>query len=224
MQINLLPILLLSILSGCNSSRQTALDHSLQEYRNSQWLLSEKWAQKSIESNKSIGESQYMMGLCEFQLKHLDKAQEWFTKAATSTNEDVHGKATAMLGIIATNKGDYETAEVAFRIAANELQGIDKREATTRTSGSTGANLVSSQSFSLQFGAYRDKANADVALSNLSTSLKRVGINSVWITEDIDRTGRTLYLVQAGHFSTRASASNRKRHGNLPQCIVIATD
>lgn len=195
------------------------------EYQKGQWLLSEMWAKKAIESNKDIGESQYMMGLCEFKLQHFDNAKEWFTKATFSKNNEVHGKATAMLGIISTNEGNIETAEREFAKAAVDLVGKDKREALLRaSSNSSNSGFASNQSFTLQFGAFRDKSNATSAMEELSFSLKKAGIQPAWITEDSDRRGRKLYLVQAGHFATRKAASNRRTSGNLPQCIVTVED
>jgi len=193
------------------------------EYQNGHWLQSEMWAKKSIESNKDIGESQYMMGLCEFKRQHIDEAKEWFTRAALSPKKEVQGKATAMLGIISANNGNIEAAKIAFKKAAVDLEGMDKREANLRTSSGNSA-FTSSNSFTLQFGAFRDKSNAKSAMDDLSSSLNQAGIQTVWIKEDSDRLGRKLYLVQAGHFATRSAASNRRMSGNLPQCIVTAKD
>ena len=164
------------------------------------------------------------MGLCEFKRQHLDVAQEWFIKASMSSskNKEVQGKATAMLGIISENKGDYTAAEIAFGKAAIDLHGLDRLEATRRSSSST--QIVSSDTYSLQFGAYKEKANANTAIAQLSPILIKAGINSIWITEETDRTGRSLYLVQAGHFLSRSAASNRRKQGDLPQCIVTVTD
>jgi hypothetical protein len=218
-----LTLIIFTSLTGCKSTRPTALDHSLLEYQNGQWILSEMWAKKSIKSNKDVAESQYMMGLCEFKLKHIEVSKEWFTKASHSPKKEVQGKATAMLGIISANEGNIEDAEIAFANAAIALEGVDKQEANLRIS--TGNSMVtSSNSFTLQFGAFRDKSNANSAMNELSSSLKQAGIQTVWIKEDSDRTGRKLYLVQAGHFATRSAASTRRNNGNLPQCIVTAED
>lgn len=213
-------LLLFIILTGCKSTRPTALDHSLTEYRKGQWLLAEMWANKSLEANNDIGESQYIMGLCEFKRKHLAEAQEWFIKASTSSNQEVQGKSTAMLGIISENKGDFAAAKIAFGKAAIDLQGTNRNEALLRSSSVDETHPLSIKTFTLQFGAFRDKTNANAAITKLSSSLIKAGIDSIWITENTDRTGRTLYLVQAGHFPSRTAASNRRKHSNLPQCIV----
>ncbi|MBT4530551.1 MAG: SPOR domain-containing protein [Phycisphaerae bacterium] len=215
----LLSVLLLPFIASCES-QPSALERSIQEYQNDQWLLSEMWAENSIESNKSVGEAQYMMGLCEFKRKRLDSAETWFIKASQSTNEEVQGKATAMLGIISEHEGDFETASLAFANAAKKLTGLDKKEANARAIGSSTIPSTTTSFFTLQFGAYRDKSNATSAIASLAPNLKNVGISPVWISEDTDRSGRVLYLVQGGKFSTRASASIRKKRGDLPQCNV----
>jgi len=223
MQLKILSLLLFTIVIGCKSTQPTALDNSLSEYQKGQWLLSEMWAKKSIEADKSVGESQYMLGLCEFKRQHLNESQEWFMKASTSTNKEVHGKATAMLGIISSNKGDIVAAEAAFAKAAKDLHGEDRKEATKRTTASINIAL-SNNTYTLQFGAFKNRTNANTAVSTLSPSLIKAGIHSIWITEDTDRSGKKLYLVQAGHFPSRSAASIRRKNGDLPHCIVTVTD
>ena len=223
MRNKLLSLLLFSIIAGCNSTQPTAIENSVHEYDNGDWLLSEMWAKKSIKENKNIGEAQYMMGLCEFKQNHMREAQDWFTRASASSSKDVRGKATAMLGIIASANGDFDATQSAFAIAASELKGIDQAKAEALSTGGNLANSDSKTSFTLQFGAFRDKANANSTIAEISPSLNVLGVVPIWITEETDRAGVTLYLVQAGHFSTRVAASNKRKHSNLPQCIVRAT-
>jgi len=221
----MLSLLLFSLLAGCKSSAPTALEYSIKEYDKNQWHLAEMWAKKSIKEQKNIGESQYLLGLCEFKQQHLVEAQGWFLKATASPSKEVHGKATAMLGIISSTNGDYAAAEAAFAIAADELHGIDKQEAASRTASSDNSSgSGSSNSFTLQFGAFRDQANANTTAAEISPSLKKIGIQPVWISVETDRSGKILYLVQAGHFSSRVAASTKRKYSNLPQCIVRAVE
>ena len=215
----LLSVLILPLLASCES-QPTALDRSITEYRNSQWLLSEMWAGKSISSNQVISESQYMMGLCQFQRKQIESAETWFAKAKNSSNKEVSAKATAMLGIIAEHQGDYESAKADFAIASQNLTGNDRREANARATGTSSPSAQSKGAFTLQFGAYRNKENANAARLQLSTELQQLGIATTWVTEDTDRSGRILYLVQGGNFNSRTDASRRKGHGDLPQCNI----
>ncbi len=212
------------ILIGCKSAQPSDLDKCVAEYNQGQWLLSEMWAKKSIDANKNVGESQYMMGLCEFKREHVEEATLWFSKAAASSNQEVQGKANAMLGIISENEDDYATATIAFRKAERDLTGIDKQKASKKFSNFDSSSIGASDAFTLQFGAYKDESNATTAVATLTPTLAKAGIDSVWITENTDFSGRTLYLVRAGHFASRRAATNRKNHGDLPHCIVTAAE
>ncbi len=213
---------LLAITGGCESSLPTSLERSILEYHHGQWLLSEMWAEKSLDEHLKIDESQYMMGLCEFHLHHLDSANEWFMQASRSSNPNVRGKANAMIGIIASSKGDFDTANAAFTTASLDLVGKDKREAESRTTPTTTNKPpnYTSRFFTLQFGAYRDKANANAFIQTLNTALNAAGLGEAWIAEERDRLGRTMFLVQSGRYPSRSSASSRRKRGDLPQCIV----
>jgi cell division protein FtsN len=210
-------LLALSQLISCGESKTTTLQRSLQEYNNDQWLLSEMWAKKTIQSGNSIGESQYMMGLCEFNLQNVASSKDWFEKAATSDTPEVKGKAMAMLGIIASSNGDEAAAQLAFRNAAVNLQGADKQNASQRS------GTVSLESkFTLQFGAYRKKENAQKAIEVLSIELQNANLGNAWITKEKSNIGRTLYLVQVGRFPSRNSASRSRDEHQLPQCVVTS--
>jgi hypothetical protein len=213
---------LLVVAGGCETSMPTSLDRSILEYNHGQWLLSEMWAEKSLDEHLKIDESQYMMGLCEFRLRRLDSATQWFLQASNSSNPKVRGKANAMIGIIASSKGDYEAANAAFTTASFDLEGENKREADSRTipTATDQPRVHTSHYFTLQFGAYRDKTNATAFIQSLNASLDKAGLGNAWIEEEADRLGRTMFLVQAGRFPTRTGASSRRKWGDLPQCIV----
>ncbi|MEE2912199.1 MAG: SPOR domain-containing protein [Planctomycetota bacterium] len=214
--------MLLIIGGGCGSNLPTSLERSILEYHHGQWLLSEMWAEKSLDEHLQIDESQYMMGLCEFRLRRLDSANQWFLQAAKSSNPKVRGKANAMIGIIASSKGDFDVANIAFQTATIDLEGKDKREAESRSTSVSDIQPKSySSNFTLQFGAYRDKKNATAYVTSINPTLNKLGLNEAWITEEKDRLGRTMFLVHAGQFSTRTSASARRKRGDLPQCIVV---
>ena len=200
----------------------TSLERSILEYNHGQWLLSEMWAEKSLDEHLKIDESQYMMGLCEFQLRRLDSAIQWFLQASNTSNPNVRGKANAMIGIIASSKGDYEAANASFTSASFDLSGKDKSEAESRTTSITThqPTVHTSHFYTLQFGAYRDKSNASAYMQSLNATLDKAGLGNAWIEEETDRLGRTMFLVQAGRYPSRTSASSRRKRGDLPQCIV----
>jgi tetratricopeptide (TPR) repeat protein len=200
----------------------TSLERSILEYNYGQWLLSEMWAEKSLDDHLQIDESQYMMGLCEFRLRHLDSATEWFLQASNSSNPMVRGKANAMIGIIASSKGDYEAANAAFTSASIDLDGKDKREAESRTTSTTThqPTVHTSHFYTLQFGAYKNKSKANAFIQSLDATLDKAGLGNAWIAEETDRLGQTMFKVHAGRYPSRISASSRRKRGDLPQCFV----
>jgi len=208
-------LLTLSQMIGCAKPTATALNTSLQEYNKKEWLSSENWARKAINSGNDIGKAQYIMGLCEFQLQQVDSSKAWFERAALSLDPEVRGKATAMLGIIASSKGEYAAAQIAFQNASPNLRGMDKRRAAAKL-----RTLNTSNTFTLQFGAYRKKDNAIKSIEIISTSIRKAGLGTAWISEEKSGLGATIYLVQAGHFASRNDASSRRTQHQLPQCVV----
>lgn len=217
MRITTITLILLTIikLTGCSGDKTTSLDKSMQEYTNGQWSMSELWANKSLEEGHNIEESQYMLGLCEFQNQNLNRAKSWFEKASISNDPEVKGKATAMIAIIADNQGDFKSAQLAYNTASKYLQGVDKQKAAMRSGVGTPA-----QHFTLQFGAYKKKVNAEKAIATISHTLNQAGLGKAWITEETSNSGRKMFLVQAGHFLSRNSASSHRDKNNLPTCIV----
>jgi len=217
----LLTILTIS-LAGCQPKSLTAIDRSLQEYGDGQWLLSKMWAEESIGNHANVDEANYMIGLCEFQRNRLNSAKQWFEKSSQSQNREVRSKSNAMLGIIAESNGDPQAASIAFAAAANELVGRDKQRALSKTSPNTPQTAhAPSGYFTLQFGAYRDANNAKQSVDTLNTNDKNIGLGNAWIKEENDSIGRKMYLVQAGKFVSRTSANSRKNIGDLPKCIIV---
>ena len=216
---------LLIVAAGCESTRPTSLERSIREYQDNQWLLSEMWAEKSLDEHLQIDEAQYMMGLCEFQLERFHSANQWFLQAATSSNPDVRGKSNAMVGLIASSRGEFDVANSAFKTASVDLEGRDKMEAKSRMSSTTSDNspVHTSPFYTLQFGAYLDRANANSKITSLNPSLVKAGLGEAWIVEEKERIGRTMFLVHAGRFPSRMSAFTRRKRGDLPQCFVQAS-
>ena len=217
----LLTILTISML-GCQPKKLTAIDRSLQEYVDGQWLLSKMWAEEAIGNHRDVDEANYIIGLCEFQRNRLNSAKQWFEKSSQSQNREVRSKSNAMLGIIAESDGDTQAASIAFAAAASELVGRDKQRALSRTSTNTIKTAhAPSGYFTLQFGAYRDKTNATQSVESLNSMDENIGLGNAWLKEENDSIGRKMYLVQAGKFVSRTSANSRKSMGDLPKCIVV---
>ncbi|HIO52779.1 MAG TPA: SPOR domain-containing protein [Phycisphaerales bacterium] len=211
---------------GCSTNGPKAMERSIEEYNQGQWSISAMWARKALNENGKHDEAAYLLGLCEFRMQHIPKAKEWFEQVATSQDKEVRGKATAMLGIIASNSGDYVTAALAFEQATNDLKGSDKTKASSRAattgSGSPFSETVISGAYTLQFGAYKNLENAQNAANKIGSNLRLAGLGNATIVEEKSKIGKALFMVRAGSFETRASAARCRNRNALPQCIVTA--
>ena len=211
-------------LIGCSTNGPKAMERSLEEYNQGQWSISAMWARKALNENGRHDEAAYLLGLCEFRMQHIPKAKEWFEQVAKSQDKEVRGKATAMLGIIASNSGDYVTAAPAFEQATNDLKGSDKTKASSRFAsakdGTTFASTISDGRYTLQFGAYQSLENAKNAAAKLGSDLRLAGLGSPAITEEKSTVGKVLFMVQAGSFDSRGAAARCRKRNALPQCIV----
>ena len=211
---------------GCSNSTPIALGRSLQEYKQGQWSISAMWARKALDEKQVHDEAAYMLGLCEFQMQHVENAKSWFEEATTSRDEELQGRAFAMLGIIASNEGDYLTAATSFEQAATLLEGRDRTRARSwvaaiqNGTSFTFTNSENPAPYTLQFGAYQKLENAQEAAKQLGSDLRFAGLGSASIVEEKNQVGKVLFMVRAGAFDSRTAASRcRKRH-SLPQCIV----
>ena len=213
--------LCVAIVPSCQKNT-SALDRAIAEYNNGQWLLAKMYAEESIEKQQQVNEASYVIGLCEFRTKRVNSAKEWFEKAAQSLNKDAQSKSQAMLGIIAESEGNHERAELLFLKAAENLDASNQRRAIGK-SGKNVADIANANSsfFALQFGAFRDEKNAKTQLNIIKTDLNQRGLPKIWVQKETDSYGRTIYLVQAGQFTSRSLANSRKKQGDLPECIVV---
>ena len=211
---------------SCSNKGPNALDRSLLEYDQGQWTISAMWARKALSEKHAHDEAAYLLGLCEYQLQHIEKAKIWFLSASKSTDEEVRGRAYAMLGIIASSKGDYVTAATAFEHAAGDLEGSDGTLASSWATATRSGTIVASSDipngFTLQFGAYRKLENAKTAAAEIDADLRTAGLGNAAIVKEVTQVGRVLFTVQAGSFNSRAAASRCRNRNSLPQCIVTA--
>ena len=60
-------------------------------------------------------------------------------------------------------------------------------------------------------------------MNDLAVIIKQGSLGSIEITEEDGSLGKTMFLVQAGHFATRKLAAARRDKGDLPPCIVVVS-
>ena len=77
------------------------------------------------------------------------------------------------------------------------------------------------EGFTIQSGAFRDRAKADAIARGLSPSAKRCGLTEPIVLPRVAKDGRALYAVQVGSFVTRAQASTALAQLKVPGATVV---
>lgn len=175
-------------------------------------------------------------GLAEFKQGHDEQARTFFKQACRSSSPKIAGGAEAMLGQLATSRGDYAESLRRYERAWSLLQGSDRRQAAVRglaaaeTAGNTlaagrwrsrleGDSRSTSHAFVLQAGAYRSRSSADSHAQRLAHSAGSAGVGPVTVRSRQDQSGNW-WLVQCGGFDSRAEANVARRRLPREELIV----
>ncbi|MBL8747253.1 MAG: SPOR domain-containing protein [Phycisphaerae bacterium] len=187
-------------------------------------------------------------GMSAYELKKYSEAERWLRTASRSSDAAVAGRASATLGLVNVARERYSTAALDFSAAGRRLEGdeaarahffagecysiLGRIDAAARSYEqarlaardpalrSRVGNRMSSSGFTLQLGAFANRANADKALAAGGQRASKAGLPTPTIVATPDATGRTIYLVQAGKFSTKeeAAVAKSKLGGD---CVVV---
>ena len=170
---------------------------------------------------------------------------------ATHANPQIAGRASGTLGLIYLQRGDHQRAISYLRPAAEKLddpaaqahayfhlgQAHQKlgRWSEARTWLSLAVSkaqdeglrdaakrLLASTGYTLQLGAYSTKANADTQAVQMRAAAERAGAGAPRVVPSRGDNGQTLYLVQAGRFSTFDSAMAARQKMGRSDAIVVA--
>lgn len=177
-------------------------------------------------------------GMSAFELKKYSEAERWLRPASRSADREIAGRASATLGLVNVARERYSTAAIDFSAAARRLEGDESARASffagecysiigrldaaerayaqARTAAKDPAlrtravNRQHSSGYTLQLGAFANRANADRTLSIGAGKASRAGLPAPTIIATPDATGRTIYLVQVGKFTTKEEAAAAK--------------
>jgi tetratricopeptide (TPR) repeat protein len=193
----------------------------------------------------------YIAGVSAYQMRNIDEAERRLTAATASTDPEVAGRAKATLGLVRMEQGRSDDAAQLFKSAARLLPEPEASEAAYRagvahqesgdwSSARTQFTIASSRlrgepladaardgmretGFSLQVGAFVDLQNARRATAEYQSVAERERLGPVRMVTQADQRGRTLYIVQFGHFGTREAAERTlDRLGNSRLIVAPA--
>ncbi len=177
-------------------------------------------------------------GMSAYELKKYPEAERWLRPASRSTDREIAGRALATLGLVNVARERYSTAAIDFssagrRLTADEaarahflagecysilgrldaaqrayaLAGSLAKDASTR---SRAANRMTATGYTLQIGAFSNRANADRTAATGAARAAAAALPAPAIVATPDATGRTIYLVQIGRFTTKEDAAIAK--------------
>lgn len=190
-------------------------------------------------------------GLACHALKQPSLAQHYLEGLTGSSDPQIAGRAEAVLGQIAQQRGNHKYAADLFQRASQKLDGDDSARAAMRAGESLSvmgnqaaatqqyrsaaesadsarlkqhANRLSKQGpFTIQAGAFSTKANADKRASELATLTQRAGLSRPIVTPD-SINGRLGYSVRIGTYTSRGEANTALTKLGAGQYVVVAAN
>jgi tetratricopeptide (TPR) repeat protein len=173
-------------------------------------------------------------GMSAYELKRYAEAQRWLRLASLSADSTIGGRASATLGLVHVAQDRYSTAAIDLSAAGRRLEGdeaarahyfagecssiLGRLDAAKRSYEQARSlaqdpslrmrisNRLRDSGYTLQLGAFSNRANADRALAAGASRAAKAGLPTPTITATPDVTGRTVYLVQTGRFTTKEEA------------------
>lgn len=188
-------------------------------------------------------------GLAAHALKQPSVARFYLQGLTSSKDPAIAGRAEAVLGQIAQNRGNHVYAANLFERASEKLEGDDAAKAKVRAGTSMerigkqtqsiqmyqsaaseanspairahAANLSQQASgpFAIQAGVFSTRANAEKRARELTTVASRAGLGAPTVVPDTIN-GRPAFAVRVGNFPTKQAASDARTRLGPGQFVV----
>ncbi len=173
-------------------------------------------------------EAGYLGGIAAYRVGDYYEALEFLRAATVSGNDELRGKALVQRGTVEVALGSRAEAAASMERGGLVLQGplgaaalvraadlyqglgreVDARRCLDDARGFDGASAVRGRvaGYTIQFGAFRSRANAEKCRRSIAPAARRAGVGPV---EVIAQDG--LYKVQVGSFPNIGQADRAKR-------------
>lgn len=238
-------------LTGCQSGRIASSSAALASYERGDYEGAYKEAIESHRRTSGVAQERAALvaGMSAFELGRYNDAVNWLNRVDRSQDSEIAGKATATLGLVHVERGNYSLAAIDLTNAGRLLRGEEAARAyffagecytlvgrldaaqrsyalaraagasTTGISGQARDRLAPSD-FTVQVGAFSQWSNAESAARTARARASAVGLDAPRIVQSQDVNGRTLYLVQVGSYKSKQEAlSARVRLGG--EAVVV---
>lgn len=197
-------------------------------------------------SGKTKEQAQYFAGISAYGMGQDEAAMSDLQPLVKSSDPAIAGSAAATCGIICYDRVQDAQAMAYLKIAEGKVTGEDKarvyyhmglidqragrwddakREMTQAISATKDMKYrkvieqrMSARAFTLQFGAYSQQKLADLRAAAIR---KLPGGAGVRLMPSMTADGKSLYLVQAGNYTTYEQAAAAKRTMNVKDSIIV---
>lgn len=240
-------LLMLSACSGGGGARRAQ-----DLYQQGQYAEALRQAEQSAQTSKppASDRAALIAGMSAYELKKHSEAERWLRPLAYNSDPAIAGRASATLGLVQVARDRYSSAAIDFTSASRRLEGDEAARAhyfagecysilgrldAARASYEQARSLardpslrgrISSRltggSYTLQLGAFSNRANADRALATGTARASQAGLPAPTIVATPDVTGRTIYLVQVGRFGTKEEAAAARTRLGTESVVVMA--
>ena len=238
-------ILLACVVSGCGDDNLRSYDAAvlaLEDGRNNAALSDARVASRSS-TGIQRDRASYVAGVAASRLGKLDEATQYLEIAIRSPQAEVAGKANVQLGYVQDRKGRHLAAARSFEKAGGLLTGttqaraylsaadafeqagrtVDARRCLSRAermgdevSRATAATRLESTGYTIQFGSYSIRENADKRARSMSSIATRNSLGTVQV-----RYSGGAWKVQAGTFADRQQAGRALARLGRSDAVVM---
>ncbi len=225
----------LGVLGGCQSSGPPPI-RAIDAYEGGDYPRAYRLAteQYNDAGGSAADRSALVAGLSAHAMGRTRDAERWLDPLRSSGTPGVAGRAGATVGLIALSRGDYERASALLERSTRRLEGeasarahyhaaeafaLGGRPETARLHlrlalaqsldpdlRTAARDRLDNRAYTVQLGAFSSIENAQRSAQEVGAAVRAVGLDAPLIVEHRSAAGRTLYLVQAGTFATRAEA------------------
>ncbi len=226
------------MLGGCESGR-TSSASGLYDRGDYAAALSEAERAHAAANGVQRDRAALIAGMSAYRLKRYTDAERWLRQAASSTDSEVSGRASATLGLVNVESNNFGSAALDFSAAGRRLKGneaarahyyageasmlqgrpdaarrsyIEARTLTTDPILRTRieSRLSAPRAYTLQIGAFADRANAHKAMTSVGAKASAAGLPQPTLSVNSQIGTRALYVVQLGRFNTLEAAQAAK--------------
>jgi tetratricopeptide (TPR) repeat protein len=236
---------LMGLMGGCASSQPQVSPAYVGSYNAGQFQAAYRDAVTQAREDPSgerplVGSNEraraaLVAGLAAHAMGRDTEAERWLNPLVEYGDTSIAGRAGAALGLIASSRGEYESAATLLVAAAGKLNGDESARANFYAGEALSAlgrdgqarvqyalasasarqdsplrrrieQRISTGRYSIQLGAFSKRTHAQAVVDSVRTRAQELGVGPPKIILSTDKRNRRLYVVRVGKFHDRAAA------------------